>query len=474
MSSFNADDARRERSSPRYSHFMFMGKQAVREKRLDEARHYLIQATELVTTDPAPWLWLARTTRDRDQILEYLEHAVAADPFDPQARGELSRFRALIEGEKPAGPQPQPAPSQPRQAAGRTYTCDRCGGHLRYDPGQHQLVCEQCQSTYDVDAKQAPDDGRSLDLVLARQRGHSWAAAHHEVECSQCGAVSLLPPGKKSERCPYCESNQLVEVSKSESLVPPDALAPIRVSPKKARQLLKDWLRKGLVAPDNLGKVAGGTALHAAYYPFWVFDATFHGNWTAEVNEGHGDFDRWVPRSGEEILFFDDIVVPATDKISIDDAEKVAPWALEQARAYRPEMLTGWPAFTYTRSISDASLEARHRAVKDSWVKIERKVAIGKEIRNFNLNGDFSGQTFKLTLLPLYVAHYDFSGRTYNVLINGITGKIGGRKPVDQLKVWMLVLMALIALGLLAGVAWTVLSNWEAIFGVPLGGWILP
>ncbi|MCH7650328.1 MAG: hypothetical protein IIA63_04105 [Nitrospinae bacterium] len=75
------------------------------------------------------------------------------------------------------------------------------------------------------------------------------------------------------------------------------------------------------------------------------------------------------------------------------------------------------------------------------------KVGAGKQIRNFRLSmGDFSSQTYKHILLPLWVGIYHHKDREFHVLINGQTGKIGGRKPIDRLKVGLLVAGAAITL----------------------------
>lgn len=61
--------------------------------------------------------------------------------------------------------------------------------------------------------------------------------------------------------------------------------------------------------------------------------------------------------------------------------------------------------------------------------------------------------TYKHALLPLWVGIYHYKGEEFYVLVNGQTGKVGGKKPKDTLKVIgvlgiMLVLLVLIALGL--------------------------
>ena len=88
------------------------------------------------------------------------------------------------------------------------------------------------------------------------------------------------------------------------------------------------------------------------------------------------------------------------------------------------------------------------------------KAAPGRAMRNFQISGhDFTGETFRLALLPVWLGAYSYGGKVYQVLINGQTGKVAGDKPVDQVKVaaviagafFLLVLLGVLAAFLLRG-----------------------
>jgi hypothetical protein len=62
--------------------------------------------------------------------------------------------------------------------------------------------------------------------------------------------------------------------------------------------------------------------------------------------------------------------------------------------------------------------------------------------------------TFKLAMLPLWVGTYHYRGKTYRLLINGQTGKVGGAKPTDTIKVVAFVLAIIMTLVVLAFLLW--------------------
>jgi len=84
------------------------------------------------------------------------------------------------------------------------------------------------------------------------------------------------------------------------------------------------------------------------------------------------------------------------------------------------------------------------------------------------MNLDFADEAWRYILLPLYVYSYVFDGRTYQILINGQNGGITGQRPVDWLKVW-LVILALLTPGFALGIV-GVVTLFFAGFGVIIGG----
>jgi len=69
--------------------------------------------------------------------------------------------------------------------------------------------------------------------------------------------------------------------------------------------------------------------------------------------------------------------------------------------------------------------------------------------------------------LPLWVGTYLYRGGEYPLLVNGQTGKVGGKKPHDPFKVWMVVVLAFLAVAFLAVIAYLL---WLRSTGAVLGG----
>ncbi len=66
------------------------------------------------------------------------------------------------------------------------------------------------------------------------------------------------------------------------------------------------------------------------------------------------------------------------------------------------------------------------------------------------MSADFRDESWRYVLLPVYVAAYRSNENTYQVMVNGQTGVVGGQKPVAWWKIW-LAIGAMLAPGVLLG-----------------------
>jgi hypothetical protein len=63
------------------------------------------------------------------------------------------------------------------------------------------------------------------------------------------------------------------------------------------------------------------------------------------------------------------------------------------------------------------------------------------------VDADYSQQTFKHILVPVWLLAYDYHGKTYQVVVNGYTGTIAGYYPKSWTKILLLVLTILAIIG---------------------------
>jgi hypothetical protein len=131
---------------------------------------------------------------------------------------------------------------------------------------------------------------------------------------------------------------------------------------------------------------------------------------------------------------------------------------LKQLIQFKSEYLADWPAAMYTLSLADASLRAREQMVKDARRDVRDKIASGRAVRNLQITTDsFSGELYKLILLPLWIGTYHYGQHQYRVIINGQTGQVAGDKPLDMPLVTFFILTVLLFLGVLSALMFVML-----------------
>lgn len=457
--SFSRGDYHAERAHE----FFRLGRTCVQTGDVAEGRRYLLKAVEYDKEHSEAWVWLSATTIDPAEQRQYLEWAIAANPSNAAAKRGLGILLGKIQKEDLVPPGVTVAPRQPtapeKAEVQRTFACPQCGGTLRFDPQLVDLKCQYCGHVEVVAEEYLSDHhDQILDYSLGTRQAQRWAEAARIFVCEKCSASTVLPTGQTSSQCPYCGSPALVAAPEEKELLPIDALIPMGFDAAKAHKVLQKWLGRGLFAPDDLAVLTRKSRVQPTYVPYWIFDASLTVRWHAQVEEERlGRKTEWVWRTGERTFLFANQVVPATRALPADLLRRVDNFNLKRLIVFKPEYLAGWPAGLYNVSLTDASLLAREKMVKEAEKELLYKVAPGKGVIDLTVSpGELSGQTYKLVFLPFWVGTYHYQQRTYRILINAQTGQIAGDKPTDRFKIVVVVIMGLILLGVALTVFWVI------------------
>jgi hypothetical protein len=233
--------------------------------------------------------------------------------------------------------------------------------------------------------------------------------------------------------------------------------------------------------PPELRNVRALRELTGIYIPYWTFDTQVGAQWKAEVGtertERYYDDGEWKTRtvidwhwrSGHVRVPVDDHLVPGTARVSQVILSKVEPFGLQGLVEYDPGYLAGWQAKTYDIELPQAWETAKDEIRKT--VKGACHADTGSHhVRNMRMMADFADERWRYILLPIYLASYPFDERTFQIMVNGQTGRVGGQKPVAWLRVWLAIAGLLspgVCLGLLGLL--TLALGGVGIIGLALG-----
>jgi len=352
------------------------------------------------------------------------------------------------------------------------YPCAQCGAQLRFAPGQTSLTCDHCGHVQQIDAKPAQAKARALQELdlkrgLAGELPTEDMAEARTTTCPSCGAMVEITGATHATECPFCATPVVLDTG-TQRHIKPQALVPFVYTETAARKAMTDWLGRLWFAPNTLLEYARkGRALTGIYVPFWTFDAdtasryrgqrgehyyetrtvTVQVNGKSEQREEQVQKTRWYPASGRVSRDFDDVLVIASTSLPPRLGNNLVPWNLSVLEPYAPEFLAGFQAEGYTVALSDGHGEARERMSDTIRDDVRRDIG-GNEQRIDSVDTDWSDETFKHILLPVWMAAYKYNGKSYRFVVNGQTGKVQGERPWSIWKIgFAVVLVAAVVFG---------------------------
>jgi DNA-directed RNA polymerase subunit RPC12/RpoP len=346
----------------------------------------------------------------------------------------------------------------------RQFPCKQCGAGQTFAPGTRELVCPYCGHRDVIPV--TPEAIAEYDLeeaLLRLPRTEGWGLETRSLHCSNCGATIVFAAGQTAGRCAFCGSNRVLDQEARQGLIRPESLVPFRITRSEAVQRFQVWLRRLWFRPTDLKQLGRLQAITGAYLPFWTFDAFTTSHWTAEAGyhyyetETYEERDaqgnlvtrtrqvqrtRWEPASGFHEEFFDDVLVCASQGVPEGLVQQLCTYDLADLTPYDPSFLAGFVAEEYRVDLPTGWQKAR--ALIQSAVNAACADAVPGDTHRFlNVRTAFSQMRFRHTLLPLWIAAYEYRNRSYRFLVNGQTGEIHGEAPFSPWKIAAAVLLAL-------------------------------
>lgn len=351
----------------------------------------------------------------------------------------------------------------------RKHPCPECGGDAEWNAAKQALACPYCGHILPWSPGEARE-GETIkehDLINALRstanEDRGWGEAKRSVKCQSCHAIMVFDSTRQAQRCEFCGSPAIVPHEEARDAITPESLLPFRLSQAQVRDLLRKWYGSHWLAPSKLKKAALTDTLHGIYLPYWTFDAYVHADWRAEAGyhyfepetyrDAHGRLHtrmvqktRWVPAAGELDHFFDDDLVPGTVGVPLKLLRKVEPFpTTKELKPYDPAFVRGWVVERYQvdlRRAAEINLKQMEAAV---YAMCASRVP-GDTHRHLRVATEYRGRTFKHILVPVWLATYNYGRKTYQIVVNGYTGRIAGQFPISWLKVFFFIILPLLVL----------------------------
>ncbi len=343
------------------------------------------------------------------------------------------------------------------------------------------MVCTYCGYYEKPQAKLVGKGAEEFEFKVEtlERLAQGWGEERQELSCQSCGASVTLPAGRLTVTCPFCGSNKVIHQQASQTVLRPKFVLPFKIEAQASRKIATEWLGSSWMTPAALQQSARMHDFTPLYLPFWTFDSRCRARWKAEVGytttERYYDGKQWRTRtvtrwrweSGNVDLTFDDLPIVGTERLSQKHLNAIKQYDLSELREYDPSFLAGILAKIY-----DVPLETAWERGREQMREATKQGCLAQTstrlVRNFSMQMDFSDESWRYVLLPVYLTAYQYENKPFQVLINGQTGAISGQRPVDWQKVWLVIALCLLpgaGLGL-AGLVTLIFGG----LGVVIGG----
>jgi hypothetical protein len=284
-------------------------------------------------------------------------------------------------------------------------------------------------------------------------------------QCTGCGARIVFEGAALSGSCSYCDSPM---VDDERALPVFDAVVPFRVPERGALEQLRIYLDTRRFAPAGLRAVrVHRRALRGVLVPFWVYEGVVRSEYAAKIglywfrSETYEDErgqtrtrqvreTEWSSLRGTAARQVVDHVVSASVGLLEHEAVALGPFDLGRATRYDPRILAGFEAELPTIAEAEARRTALDELRDAEALRIQRELLPGDVNRVESISSRVEVASRRLVLLPVWISTHHHGDMVLRLLVNGSTGKVIGRVPLDKLRIALLLAGVLALLGLLA------------------------
>ena len=366
-----------------------------------------------------------------------------------------------------------------------SFKCPNCDGELKFNPSGQNYICEYCGSTFtqeELDAMKRAETKEqtveveekeptiNIDGVAVGPKGASDGTFidtdHNGIDdrfesytnfyqgkdkdtaqvfiCPSCGAEVVTDSTTAATFCYYCH-NPVVLGGRLQGDFLPHRIVPFKIDRKEAEKRFFEFIRKkhyvpkGFFHPKNVEKFTG------IYFPYWQYDVDLKGAMQADAKKirtwrtGNTEYTETksyhVFREGEISLY--EKMENALRKANVDLVTGVLPYNLSQTEEFNMGYLSGFFAEKRdieTRDIAD-QVHTEMRGYADKLLR-ETIDFDGGKVKNSDVR--LKKENWNYLMLPVWTLTYKGKdGKLYYFSMNGQTGKVYGKLPVDKLKLFL-------------------------------------
>lgn len=327
------------------------------------------------------------------------------------------------------------------------YKCPCCGAGLAFSGKDQQLSCASCGNSFQTeDVKQYNeaileqfDDSFQWDQTQTQIMDDDESQQVISYTCPSCGGEIMGEMVTAATFCPYCDSPAIIGSNVSGALRP-DAVIPFKTTKEAAMEAFAKLCKGKPLLPKDYASAARQEKIQGIYVPFWLYDCngSIHGRYKATRVHTWSDANYIYTRTSHYLLMrkadaaFQQIPLDASVKMDDATMESIEPFSMNDAVDFNTAYLSGFFADKYDVEAKVGEPRIRQRVgetfddlLSPTFIGYNSVIPTSKHIHVDHTKA-------KYVLLPVWMLHTSYKGKTYVYAMNGQTGKMSGTLPIDK------------------------------------------
>ncbi|SKB96849.1 replication restart DNA helicase PriA [Lachnospiraceae bacterium] len=339
------------------------------------------------------------------------------------------------------------------------FKCPACGAPISYKGESGGLACDYCGSSFDMEQVKAAE---AAEKVSAESSDMTWTEPDQELItdedgkiegflCPSCGAEIIADESLGATECPYC-GNKAVVPHAFDGMYRPDVMIPFKLNKERAQAAMKNFYKGKKLLPNGFADGNRLKEIQGVYVPFWLMsceaegNASFEGIKTETRESGKKRYIKekhyLIHRRGK--MQFNRI--PADGSKAMDDEymDGLEPYDYSGLVQYDDAYFSGYLANRYDVSAEEVQNRINVR-VENSVTSELMRTATGYDSVNVKDSAlRYNSNKTEYAMLPVWMLTTKFQNEKYSFAMNGQTGKISGKLPIDMGKYWKYLILALL------------------------------
>lgn len=302
------------------------------------------------------------------------------------------------------------------------YQCPACGGPLHFASAEQKLVCDYCDSRFEVEEVEALYRERQdkadakADAAAATPKPVADDAVQELAQnagyiCSSCGAELVSDGTVAVTTCPYC-GNSAVAPGQLSGDFSPDLVIPFKLGRDDVTAALKEHYKGKILLPKSFVTGNHIDEVQGVYVPFWLYGARVDGevHFDATNETVTEESDRTVTTTDHYDAYrkgnisFKRVPVDGSSKMPDGHMDAIEPFDYDALRPFSVAYMPGYIANRY----DDATVESKQL--------------------------DYTWEDSDYALFPVWMLSTSWNGKSYLFAMNGQTGRMVGELPCSKPK----------------------------------------